>query len=175
MWNIWHHKMLESLYIDNDCQREHTPPPSAPSLFLQTVFFPPLKDSLSRAAWVCQLPACLLSASSLSSSPSSCPLPSSLSSSLPPLLWLQACNTSIRQPPDRELTWTLDTVPARLTRLFAQSRVDNSSGGSSSSSSTITSAGADHVCNRGGFNAVTTDAGGGKAEHSYLSLHIPHS
>lgn len=90
MWNIWHHKMLESLYIDNDCQRAHTPPPSAPSLFLQTVFFPPLKDSLSRAARVCQLPACLLSASSLSSSPSPRPLPSSLSSSLPPSFALAA-------------------------------------------------------------------------------------
>lgn len=115
----------------------------------------PLTCSLSQPARC--LPACLLSALRLSSSPSSRPVPSSLSSSSPTSsprsLPVLAAGLQT-QPPDRELTWTLDTVPARLTRLFAQSRVDNSS-------STITSAGADHVWNREGFNALTTDVGGG--------------
>lgn len=122
----------------------HTPPP--PACFADSVLPCKMKDCLSRAGSACQLPACLLSALSLSSSPSSRPLPSSLSSlppSLPPCFGCKPADPSIRQPPDWELTWTLDTVPARLTRLFAQSRVDNSS-------STITSTGADHVWNREG-------------------------
>lgn len=66
----------------------------------------------------------LLGASSLSL-PS---VPPSLFSCLPACLGCgPAADPSVRQPPDWELTWTLDTVPARLTRLFAQSRVDNSS------------------------------------------------
>ena len=132
-----------------------------PPLVWDSVLPCKMKACPSRAAWASQLaaclPACLLSALRLSSSPSSRPVPSSLSSSSPTSsprsLPVLAAGLQT-QPPDRELTWTLDTVPARLTRLFAQSRVDNSS-------STITSAGADHVWNREGFNALTTDVGGG--------------
>lgn len=102
-----------------------------------------------------------------------CPLPSSLAfspptSPTPPYFGSGHADPSIRQPPDRELTWTLDTVPARLTRLFAQSRVDNSS-------STITSARADHVWNREDFNAVTTDVEESKQGAATLSRYIPQS
>lgn len=141
--------------------------PSAPSpCFADSVLSCKMKDCPSRAGSASQLPACLLSALSPSSS---CPLPSSLSSSsLPPCFGCGPAEPSICQPPDRELTWTLDTVPARLTRLFAQSRVDNSS-------STITSAGADHVWNREGFNAVTGDGEGGERGTATLRLCIPQS
>lgn len=135
---------------------------------LQTAFFPqdeglPLTCRLSQPA------PCLLAFTTESFLLSFHPLPSSLSSSsltssslpLPPHFGSRPADPSFCQPPDRELTWTLDTVPARLTRLFAQSRVDNNS-------STTTSARADHVWNREGFNAVT--AGTGKqAGHGYLN------
>lgn len=143
--------------------------PIRPPCFADSVLPCKMKDCPSRAGWASQLPACLLSALSLSSSPSSRPLPSPLSSSsLPPCFGCGPVEPSICQPPDRELTWTLDTVPARLTRLFAQSRVDNSS-------STITSARADHVWNGEGSNAVTTGVGGGERGTATLSRCISQS
>lgn len=142
-----------SYYPSTQHTQQHPPP-----CFADSVLPYKMKGCLSRAAWACQLTALILSPSPSSRPASSLPLSPP---SLPRCFGCGPVNPSLRQPPDRELTWTLDTVPARLTRLFAQSRVDNSSS-SSSGGGTITGAGADHVWKRGGFNAVTTDVGGGE-------------
>lgn len=131
--------------------------PIRPPCFSDSVLPCKMKDCPSRAGWASQLPACCFQHWAFPPPAPSLRLYSPPPPSLPPLFGCGPADPSIRQPPDRELTWTLDTVPARLTRLFAQSRVDNSS-------STITSARADHVWNREGFNAVTTAVEGGRAQ-----------
>lgn len=124
-----------------------------PSHFVLPTVLPPHRRMKTSGTHVPPAPCKASSLSIYSALPFSCsfppPIPSlpSLPPSLPPSpFFFSSGHASLHQPPDQELTCTLDTVPPHppwLTRLFAQSRADNSS-------SRVTSVRPDHVWNRDG-------------------------